>query len=129
VRYCPDIDVRLEPRRFTTFAARRFFGPVEQGRNEMTKTDLVAAFADRADINRNEAARLVDLIFDPASGVIANTLRSGDKVQISGFGTFEAKKRKARTGRNPRTGEPITIPPSMTATFRAGKALKDAVGE
>jgi DNA-binding protein HU-beta len=94
----------------------------------MTRTDFVNALADRAGTSRAEASRLVDLVFDPTTGVIAKALQAGDKVQLSGFGTFEAKSRKARTGRNPRTGEPIHIPASMTATFRAGKALKDGVG-
>jgi len=94
----------------------------------MNKTDLVAALADRASLNKSEAAKLVDAIFDPSSGIIARTLQGGQKVQISGFGTFEARRRKGRTGRNPRTGAPIMIPPSTTASFRAGKALKDTVG-
>jgi len=94
----------------------------------MTRTDFVNALAERAGSSRADASRLVDLIFDPTSGVIARALQAGEKVQISGFGTFEAKSRKARTGRNPRTGLPIHIPASMTATFRAGKALKDGVG-
>jgi len=93
----------------------------------MNKTDLVAAVAERAGLSRTDAARLVDTLFDPSSGLIAGALRNGQKVQISGFGTFEARRRKGRTGRNPRTGEPIMIPPSVTASFRAGKALKDAV--
>lgn len=93
----------------------------------MTRTDLVNALADRAGTSRAEASRLIDLVFDPATGVIARALQSGEKVQISGFGTFEAKDRKARTGRDPRSGAPIHIPATRTATFRAGKALKDGV--
>jgi DNA-binding protein HU-beta len=95
----------------------------------MTKTELVGTLAEKAALSRNDASALVDAIFDPANGLIADALRGGDKVQISGFGTFEKRKRKGRTGRNPRTGDPIHIPPSMTATFRAGKALKDAVND
>ena len=94
----------------------------------MNKTELVAAVADRASISRTDAARLVDTLFDPSNGLIAQTLRSGQKVQLTGFGLFEARRRKGRTGRNPRTGAPIMIPPSTTASFRAGKALKDTVG-
>jgi len=93
----------------------------------MNKTDLVAAVAERASISRTDAARLVDVVFDPSNGLIAQTLRNGQKVQITGFGMFEARRRKGRTGRNPRTGEKIMIPPSTTASFRAGKALKDTV--
>jgi len=94
----------------------------------MNKTDLVATLADRASVNRSDAARYVDLLFDPSTGIIAAALRQRQKVQISGFGTFEARRRKGRTGRNPRSGESILIPPSTTAAFRAGKALKDTVG-
>jgi DNA-binding protein HU-beta len=95
---------------------------------DMNKTDLVATLAERASLNKVDAAKLVDTLFDPSSGIIAQTLKQGQKVQISGFGTFESRRRKGRTGRNPRTGEEIMIPPSTTASFRAGKALKDTVG-
>lgn len=94
----------------------------------MNKTDLVAAVSERASLSRADAARIVDTLFDPATGVIAETLKAGQKVQISGFGMFEARQRKGRTGRNPRTGDKIMIPPSTTASFRAGKALKETVG-
>jgi len=93
----------------------------------MNKTDLVNALATRANIGRPEATRVVDALFDASTGLIAQTLRAGQKVQLSGFGTFEARKRKGRTGRNPRTGHEIHIPASMAASFRAGKALKDAL--
>ncbi len=93
----------------------------------MNKTELVNALAMRANIGRPEALRVVDALFDASNGLIAQTLRAGNKVQLSGFGTFEARKRKGRTGRNPRTGAEIHIPASMAASFRAGKALKDAL--
>jgi DNA-binding protein HU-beta len=93
----------------------------------MNKTDLVAALSDQSELNRTDAAKLFDALFDPDRGLIARSLKNGDKVQISGFGTFEAKKRSGRTGRNPRTGEEIQIPAATTATFRPGKALKDAL--
>lgn len=93
----------------------------------MNKTELVNALAMRASIGRPEATRVVDALFDASTGLIAQALRTGNKVQLSGFGTFEARKRKGRTGRNPRTGEEIRIPASMAASFRAGKALKDAL--
>jgi DNA-binding protein HU-beta len=91
----------------------------------MNKTDLVAALATQASLQRIDAQRIIDLLFDPDAGLITAALRRGDKVQISGFGTFETRKRAARTGRNPRTGDDIPIPPSTTAAFRAGQALKD----
>jgi DNA-binding protein HU-beta len=93
----------------------------------MNKTDLVAALSTRGNLQRNDAAHIIELLFEPADGILAGALKRGDKVQISGFGTFETRKRKGRSGRNPRTGEEISIPASITAAFRPGKALKDAV--
>ena len=69
----------------------------------------------------------MDALFSPDGGVIAAALRRDDRVQITGFGTFEAKHRKARTGRNPRTGQTIRIAATKTPGFRAGKGLKDAI--
>jgi DNA-binding protein HU-beta len=93
----------------------------------MNKSDLVTALATRTGINKSDAAKAVDAMFDPDGGLITQALREGDKVQITGFGTFETRQRKARTGRNPRTGTEIRIGPTVRATFRPGKALKDAV--
>jgi DNA-binding protein HU-beta len=93
----------------------------------MNKSDLVTALANRTGINKSDAAKAVDAMFDPDSGLITLALREGDKVQITGFGTFETRQRKARTGRNPRTGTEIRIGPTVSASFRPGKALKDAV--
>jgi len=93
----------------------------------MNKSDLVTALANRTGINKADAAKAVDAMFDPESGLITQALREGDKVQITGFGTFETRQRKARTGRNPRTGTEIRIGPTVSASFRPGKALKDAV--
>lgn len=93
----------------------------------MNKSDMVQALADRTGISKADATRAVEAVFDPDTGLIAEALRGGDRVQITGFGTFEAKERKARTGRNPRTGTEIKIGPTISASFRPGKALKDAV--
>lgn len=93
----------------------------------MNKSELVQALADRTGISKADATRAVEAVFDPDTGLIAEALRGGDRVQITGFGTFEAKERKARTGRNPRTGTEIKIGPTISASFRPGKALKDAV--
>ncbi len=92
----------------------------------MNKTELVEALAEKMDITKADAQRMIDAIFD-TDGVITETLEKGDRVQITGFGTFEARKRKARTGRNPRTGEEIKIGPTVSPSFRPGKALKEAV--
>jgi len=93
----------------------------------MNKSDLVDALADRTGMTKADASRAVDALFDAEGGVISGALKQGDRVQITGFGTFEAKQRKARTGRNPRTGETISISATKTPSFRAGKGLKDGI--
>lgn len=93
----------------------------------MNKSDLVDALADRTGMTKADAARAVDALFSPDDGIIARALKSDRRVQITGFGTFEAKRRKARTGRNPRTGQTIHIAASKTPGFRAGKGLKDGI--
>jgi DNA-binding protein HU-beta len=92
----------------------------------MNKSDLVDAVADAAGMTKADAARACDALFG-SDGVIAGQLRAGNRVQITGFGTFEAKHRKARMGRNPRTGEAIQISASKSPGFRAGKGFKDAI--
>ena len=89
----------------------------------MNKGDLIEAVADSADLSRADATRAVDAVVDS----ITRTLRNGDSVSLVGFGTFSVKRRNARTGRNPRTGEPIQIAASNVPGFKAGKGLKDAV--
>jgi len=93
----------------------------------MNKSDLVDALAEAADMSKTDATNAVDALFAPDSGVIAKALKGGTRVQITGFGTFESKHRKARQGRNPRTGETIQIKASNTPAFKAGKGLKDAI--
>ena len=93
----------------------------------MNKSELVDALADITGMTKADAGRAVDALFSPDSGIIAKALKKGHRVQITGFGTFEAKSRKARTGRNPRTGETIKIAATKTPSFRAGKGLKDGI--
>lgn len=93
----------------------------------MNKSELAQALADRTDMSKTDAQRAIDAIFSPDDGVITAALKRGDRVQITGFGTFETRQRKARTGRNPRTGREIRIGATTSASFRPGKALKDAV--
>lgn len=93
----------------------------------MNKSELAQELANKTDMNKTDAQRAIDAIFSADDGVIAAALRKGDRVQITGFGTFETRERKARTGRNPRTGKEIRIGPTTSASFRPGKALKDAV--
>ena len=89
----------------------------------MTKVDLVAAVADKLELSKKQAELAVDTVFD----TIVEGLKTNDKVVISGFGSFEVRTRAARTGKNPRTGEDITIPEQKTQAFKAGKAFKDSV--
>jgi DNA-binding protein HU-beta len=96
-------------------------------RPAVNKSELTQKLAERTNLSRAEASRAVDALFSVDDGIIAKALRSGEKVQITGFGSFETRKREARTGRNPRTGKEIKIGASTSAAFRAGKGLKDAV--
>lgn len=89
----------------------------------MNKNDLIAAVAELAEISKTDATRAVDAVFDSITGA----LKKGKEVRLVGFGTFVVTKRKATEGRNPRTGETISIPSVKQPKFRAGKGLKDAV--
>ena len=89
----------------------------------MNKTQLIEAVAAAADLPKAAANRAVDAMLD----AITAALKSEDQVALVGFGTFEVKKRAARVGRNPKTGETINIAASNVPGFKAGKALKDAV--
>lgn len=93
----------------------------------MNKSELVQNLSKRADLSRADSQRVIDSLFGAGDGIISKALKKGDRVQITGFGTFEARKRKARTGRNPRTGKEIKIAASKSPSFRAGKGLKDAI--
>ena len=89
----------------------------------MNKNDLIGAVVDATGLSKSDAASAVEGIFDS----ITTALSRGDEVRLVGFGTFSVAKRKASTGRNPRTGEPMTIKASNQPKFKAGKGLKDAV--
>ena len=89
----------------------------------MNKTELVAAAAEQTGMTKKDTEKALNAAFD----VIASALSKGEKVQVSGFGIFEVKKREARMGRNPRTGEAMEIAASRTPTFKASKTLKDAL--
>src|SRR5690606_18498673 len=89
----------------------------------MNKAEFVSAVADAAELSKADAGRAVDAMVD----VITKALRKGDTVTLVGFGTFSVRKRAARTGRNPQTGDTIKIKASKNPAFKAGKALKDAV--
>ena len=89
----------------------------------MNKAELIEAVASKADLSKADASDAVEAVFD----TIERTLSKGDNVALVGFGTFSVKRRAARTGRNPRTGEPLEIPATNVPGFKAGKGLKDAV--
>lgn len=89
----------------------------------MNKTELVNAVAEKTELSKKDAGQAVDAVFE----TITETLQTGEKVQLIGFGNFEVRERSARKGRNPQTGEPIDIPASNVPAFKAGKALRDAV--
>lgn len=89
----------------------------------MNKTELIAEVAQRANLNKKEAEDAVTALLD----TISDALAEEDRVQLVGFGSFEVKYRGERIGRNPRTKEEITIAASKIPSFKAGKALKDAV--
>ena len=89
----------------------------------MNKTELIVAVAEAAGISKKDAEKAVSATVDTIVEAIAN----GDKVQLTGFGTFEVGKRAARTGRNPQTGAEMKIKASKTPKFKAGKAFKDAL--
>ena len=89
----------------------------------MNKSELITVVAQKTDLSKRDAERVVKTVFD----TITEELAKGDKVQVIGFGTFEVRHRKAREGRNPRNNEPIQIEASKTPAFKAGKQLKDLV--
>lgn len=88
----------------------------------MTRAELIVNVAERAKLDRKSAEKAVAATFD----TIKQALIEGDKVQVLGFGTFENRTRAARKGRNPRTGEEISIAASKLPSFKAGKSLKEA---
>ena len=91
----------------------------------MNKTELIAAVAEKSDITKKDAEKTVTAVLDTIVEAVAN----GEKVQIVGFGTFEQRIRKERSGCDPRTGNKITIPESKVPAFKPGKAFKDTVDQ
>ncbi|MEQ8194422.1 MAG: HU family DNA-binding protein [Rhodospirillales bacterium] len=89
----------------------------------MNKNDLIATVASNTGLSKADATKAVDGVFD----AITDSLKSKTEVRLVGFGTFSVSRRAATTGRNPRTGESISIPASNQPKFKAGKALKDSV--
>jgi len=91
----------------------------------MTKTELIDGLANKLGVNKSEAEKAINIVLED----IVAALRQGERVNISGFGTFSVSSRRPRTGRNPKTGESIQIAASRSAKFKAGKQLKDSLNE
>lgn len=91
----------------------------------MNKTELIAAIAAKANLTKKDAEEALKAFTE----VVTEELAKGEKIQLVGFGTFEVSERAAREGRNPKSGEPMTIAASKAPKFKAGKALKDKVNE
>ena len=108
--------------------SRVFFTTTSQEVDTVNKAELIAALAMRTKMSKADAGRAVEALFDD-KGIIAGELKKGAKVQITGFGNFEARKRAARMGRNPKTGAEIQIKATVAPAFRAGKQLKMAVNK
>ena len=89
----------------------------------MNRAELIAAMAEKAGLKQKEAEKALKAFTE----VVAEELKKGDKIQLVGFGTFEIGERAAREGRNPQTGETMTIAACKAPKFKAGKALKDAI--
>ena len=89
----------------------------------MTKTDLIAQVAANTEMSKKSAEMAVNAAFE----ALGKAMAEGEKISISGFGTFEVKERAARTGKNPATGATIEIPASKAPAFKPGKAFKDSV--
>ncbi|MFE4123928.1 HU family DNA-binding protein [Priestia sp. YIM B13486] len=89
----------------------------------MKKAELIDAVATKSELTKQDSKKAVDALFE----TISNTLAKEEKIQLVGFGTFEVRERAERTGRNPQTGEEMTIPTSKAPAFKPGKELKEAV--
>ena len=89
----------------------------------MNKTELIAAMAENSGLTKKDCEASLAAF----TGAVETAMKSGDKVQMVGFGSFEVKERPARVGRNPRPGEPMTYPACKVPTFKPGKPLKDAI--
>lgn len=89
----------------------------------MNKTEFISAIAEKAELSKKDAEKALKAFTD----VVEEELKKGEKIQLVGFGTFEVSERAAREGRNPQTGETMTIAASKSPKFKAGKALKDLV--
>jgi integration host factor subunit beta len=91
----------------------------------MTKAELVEDVARAAELTKKDAERLVEIVFES----IIETLNQGEKIELRGFGSFRVRERGARRGRNPKTGDPVSIPAKRVPYFKPGKELKELINE
>jgi len=91
----------------------------------MTKKEFVKAVAEKCELTQDKAEKAFDTVW----ASVAESLQKGERVQIAGFGTFDVKQRAERKGRNPKTGEELTIPARNTVTFKVSKAVKESVNQ
>ena len=94
-----------------------------KGKYKMNRTELISAMSEKSELTKVDTEKALKAFID----TVTEELKNGGKVQLVGFGTFEVTERAERNGRNPKTGEAITIPASKSPKFKAGKALKDIV--
>ena len=94
-----------------------------KGKNKMNRTELISAMSEKSELTKVDTEKALKAFID----TVTEELKNGGKVQLVGFGTFQVTERAERQGRNPKTGEAITIPASKSPKFKAGKALKDIV--
>ena len=98
---------------------------LSMGEDGMTKADLVEEIANSTGLTKKDTALAVDHLIT----AVKDALRDGRHIEIRGFGTFKVKQRKARTARNPRTGDPVQLPPRKVAVFKVSKELKDRISQ
>src|SRR5213592_124277 len=91
----------------------------------MTKAELVEDVARAAELTKKDAERLVEIVFES----IIESLNHGEKIELRGFGSFRVRERGARRGRNPKTGDPVSIPAKRVPYFKPGKELKELINE
>src|SRR5208282_2550496 len=118
----------LAHRSFRIFAADQIFSGNRRKNHEegpMTKADLIDEVSRLAELTRKDSEVIVEAIFDS----VVRSLRAGDKIEIRGFGSFRTRQRKARMGRNPKTGEKVEVPAKKIPFFKPSKELKDLVNE
>src|ERR1700682_5972274 len=111
------------PTRFREIASKNILRTSERYR--MTKAELVEDVAAAAELTKKDAERLVEIVFES----IIESLNQGEKIELRGFGSFRVRERGARRGRNPKTGDPVSIPAKRVPYFKAGKELKELINE